>query len=561
MGPPPVAAKPKSPPKRAALKRTFSVGAGPKKSAVISNAKQGGPGVAGGSMRMGANSAALTAAYSSQTLRSSTELTSSTNTSPNSKEPASYSASTSEPEYNDVLGPQPSSLAESPYRAQRTIHRVSSGSFASTGMSTYSNRLHQLGGSSDSIGSGSGGDGPKRHAPGRLSSAAYAQFTGATTAPAAPHALSPRSQQAEPSSEPPSDSEKIESIDNSRPRRPAAPPRPATLRPSVMRASISTPTPSDFVSATTSEEPTPARPANSVSPSPVKTGAQLRPPVPKKNISQTPQGTDASSTAAAQPQASNQALASDANPAGRSPSPSFIPLRSGGMSRNVSTSLSASDESSPEDLSSRQASSPQLRTVHARTNLIHHKSNSTTPTTSLAPYVFIFPSLFHTLLLLICLPNRTLSSSQNSDLFAAPKRGSEGRDTRPRPVPAHFPRSLCRSSGACPLFYRLFAFYAATATNSLLNWRSEALAQASKSDKNTSAVFNPPFVGSSTKKNLGGAFHDLSSGRPPKFLGPWLWALARDFVPLCLCLRFYTRIHRLHLSPLARESLGVSNRV
>lgn len=408
MGPPPVAAKPKSPPKRAALKRTFSVGAGPKKSAVVSNAKQGGPGVVGGSMRMGANSAALTAAYSSQTLRSSTELTSSTNTSPNSKEPASYSASTSEPEYNDALGPQPSSLAESPFRAQRTIHRVSSGSFASTGVSTYSQRLHQLGGSSDSIGSGSGGDGPRRNAPGKLSSAAYAQFNGAASAPTGPGPLSPRSQQAEPSSEPPSDSEKIDSIDNSRPRRPAAPPRPATLRPSVMRASISSSAPSDFVSATTSEEPTPVRAANSVSPSPVKTGAQLRPPVPKKNISQSPQPADSSATAAAQPQASNQALASDANPAGRSPSPSFIPLRSGGMQRNVSVSLSNSDESPPEDFSSRQASSPQLRTVQARTNLIHHKSASTTPTTSLAPYVSYFPSLLRIFCPHISPPNHVL---------------------------------------------------------------------------------------------------------------------------------------------------------
>lgn len=390
-GPPPLAAKPNAPPSRAGLKRTFSVGAGPKKCAVVSNAKFNGAPIGSNTLRPGAKKAGLGAGGIGGNSTGVGFSACSTTNGANSSGPASYSNSTSSTVTYASLGPAPSTVAgnnEAPIRGVRSLNRAPSGSFTTSGVHSPAGRPLAGAATSSVSNGGASGGAPKRTAPGKLSSAAYATFSGGSSSPGDTTATSPRVSPRYSVGDPSSDSEKTATSSTSLARRPTAPPRPTTLRNSATRANLqytstsepSSPPGSDGGSAN-----------GSVPPSPVKTGAQLRPPVPKKNISQAVLHSDAAITSSAPTSSPASSIHATEN---RSASPHLIPLRSSAHTQKPAqpNALARSDEVHSDSGASnadRPAATPVLRPTTTCANLVHHKSVSSSPNGTLVPYVFV----------------------------------------------------------------------------------------------------------------------------------------------------------------------------
>jgi hypothetical protein len=383
--PPPVASKPPSLiVKRAGLKRTFSVGAAPKKSQVISSPKgyglNGSPAKIGSGNPFGASGAApnggpFGAAPSvSPSTSGGSSASASTNQSVASSNFASGSAST--PNTQTQVGQQNSSaLAPRP-----PGKRPPSGSFAGNTMYSSSGSSSNQGTTSPSPSNGGASPSPNRSTPGRLSSAAYANFAGEATSSQAP--LSPRGGDSPSPISPRGIRGESDPSDASRPRRPAAPPRPATLRATLSRASVSTPGLSEHMGSLSAEGVLSGASPNP-SLSPVKTGAQMRPPVPKKNFSTSVGSADTGTRSLS---ATPQSASPMPEPIARHPSPTASPLHS---SDGTYQSQEGPAILSPEDDSDgRIGTQPTLnRTKTPRVLGQHFKSPSAALSHSLVPYV------------------------------------------------------------------------------------------------------------------------------------------------------------------------------
>jgi len=443
--PPPVAAKPNSiarPLKRAPLKRTFSAGGPPKKSSIVSNPKASS---IAGSLPSWAPAGSHSAAAKSS---SGTPHISASNSIPSTTGELLLTycviselrpALATNSDTIKTSGGSAQADSGAPVSPKRPASRPPSGSLSYATMSSPRMQAASNQGTGDASSSGTAQTGNSRLGVGRLSSAAYANFAG--HASSFNGALSPRGTQSSSMSEP---IEEVKPIagdlhDNGRPRRPAAPPRPATLRSSQGRSSVgSTAAPSNGTSSS-SEHVTSGTPPK-LAPSPVKTGAQLRPPVPKKNISQSifDVGT-ASKSVGASPLSS--------------PAPTEHPLRSSSpsaaqrLTAENSDASSSADQTSDDDTSDvgLTGSAPSVRRTQPPRMLGSLKS-STGSASSLLPYVLPCSiPLLHSY--------HFTTNSIHHQKMHTPRHGSGGPKTSPSTSPfsplSLF--SLCRLALRTPL--------------------------------------------------------------------------------------------------------------
>jgi hypothetical protein len=414
--PPPVAAKPNMlPAKRAGLKRTFSVGAAPKKSAIMANPKVGAN--PSGSLKFTASVPKSGAIAPSNGVTSGTaanSLSPPSSGAPRIDSPNNGSFDTG----NDMHSPTTTipglggAIGEATLSPARPRSRPSSGSVSAATMTSYriNQQMNSLNGgatlspvSSPSV---------SRSGIGRLSSAAYANFAGEKSGYTGP--LSPRSAERKAAAEETVDTEvnDADSLEPLRPRRPAAPPRPATLRSSLTRASISSSTAYDNSISSSGEEPVSIGNAK-LSAAPTKTGAQLRPPVPKKNISYATLNPEINS------KSTNSSPAT--TPGSTGEVPSSLP-QNGGSFRPRSPAQDipqpSNDGQAPEGADEPKiGTSPVLKRTHTPRSLAHFRSPSAAVSTTISAYVSIkhhytktFPPILH-------LPNGYSKRGTRSEVF------------------------------------------------------------------------------------------------------------------------------------------------